>query len=71
MELERGVESGGIKKVQTTHTCADSDERRQSALVERKRPLILPDLGAAVESAGVLLRRLKTDLDDIFRVISV
>lgn len=47
------------------HTGADADEGRQRALVEGQGAFILVDGGGGLESAGVLVRRLQADFDDI------
>lgn len=47
------------------HAGADADEGRQRALVEGQGTLILVDGGGGLESAGVLVRRLQADLDDV------
>jgi len=48
------------------HARADSDQRRQRALVEGQRPLVHVDLARRIERAAVRARRLQPDLDYVW-----
>lgn len=62
LELASGITEG--TKLDG-YTGSDTDQWSEGSLIERKWPLLGPDLARGIEGVGVLGGGLKTDFDDI------